>query len=120
MSTQSQKTLKSLATRLDQLPFDRLNAALSALVVYELKTDQWIADWQNEVENRGEEFEEDDAYWDAYDDFCSNLYLQVVEDYQALTDDLDLVMEVLSDKWEQIPAFMTAEANRNHVVEMMC
>ena len=120
MSGDNMRKMQQLALQLDQMPFERLSSALRALAIYEEETDRWIADWQAEAEDRGDDFDEDDAYGTAYDAFCNILRRGVLKMCGALVKDMYLAMDVLCDDWVQVTTFMQDNAKRELVVETMC
>ena len=120
MSGDNMRKMQQLALQLDQMPFERLSSALRALAIYEEETDRWIADWQAEAEDRGDDFDEDNAYGIAYDAFCDSLRREVLKECGALEKEMYLAMDVLCDDWVQVTTFMQDNAKRELVVETMC
>ena len=119
MSVCIKQELQNFALRLDQMPFKRLDSALQALAIYEKETDQWIADWEAEAEERGEDFDTVDACGAEYDAYCDKLGSWVLRECHALEDDMALAMEVLCDDWVQVTNLMQDNAKRDIVVETM-
>lgn len=110
----AQKTEQQLATELDALPYPNLHDAVLAVAAYERATDEWIGEYQGEYEEEhGQEFEEDDAYWAAYDAFCDELAPEVLEQFGVTKDHFGLLMDTLSDDWEKVTALMVNADSRN-------
>lgn len=108
----TQLTVQELAITFDALPLERLNKGLVALMIFETGTDDWICEYQGEVEDAGEDFEEDDTYWKAYDKFCDALWPQAIAETGADEDDYGLLMTALCDDWRGVAARMQNVENR--------
>lgn len=107
-------TEQQFATALDAMDNHQLHDALLAIVAYEQGTDEWICEYQGEYEEEhGQEFEEDDAYWAAYEAFSDELAPDVLEQFGVTKDHFGLLMETLCDDWEKITALMVNADSRN-------
>jgi len=110
--------LADLALSLDQIPADRLQTAANVLDHYESETGEWITERIGDAEEEGIEFEEDDAYWEAYDAFCDELQPALLTEYGVTGEDFGLLMEASCGNWEAISQLMKNDKNREIFVGM--
>jgi hypothetical protein len=114
----TEPNLADLALTLDQMPTDRLQNAANALEHYEAETDEWMADWMSEAEDEGVEFEEDDAYWAAFDAFCDEFQPAILKQYGVTEDDFGLLMQTSHPIWKAISELMKNDRNRDIFIRM--
>ena len=110
--------LANLALSLDQIPADRLQTAANMLDHYESETGEWIAERMGDAEEAGIEFEEDDAYWKAYDAYCDELQPTLLTEFGVTGEDFSLLMEASGGNWEAISKLMKNDKNREIFVGM--
>lgn len=111
-------TEQQFAAALDALTYPELHDALLAVAAYERGTDEWICEYQGEYEEEHDEpFEEDDAYWKAYDAFCEELAPDVIEQCGTTEDHFGLLLQALSSDWQQITGLMANAGNRDEILK---
>lgn len=118
MSKADKKTVEQIAAEVDGISVDRLSAALGALRAFESETGDWICERQAEAEDNGEDLEEDDAYYAAYDNFCAKLSDELVAEYKTSSYDMGLMMEVSGGDWQQIAGAMKDSTKGDLVIDV--